>query len=359
MKFGAVFGFDISTYQDSDQITGHVDFNKMRAFGASFVIIRVGQGNFLDADFTRNWQNARGNLPRGAYWFYDPLYDPAKQAAMCIEALQPDPPEGRVWLDLEYLWTGAYHFMSDWLMWLQRVEAAGFRVGIYTGNWWWKPNVTDKGLSALNFSRFVTWFAQYGPAFTEQPRGLKVPMIWQDGTPAIGLEAGVESKEIDHDLWNLDYDFATEWGTLPGPLPGENDDMTTILVNKTTTGINLRSAPDAGLVNVIGGLLANDVLVCDKRVTGKGSDGLPMDFTRVRVLIRSGSAVSLSSPTGEIWAAVGKTGGYQAALSSFEVAASGVDLSTLQVQVTAPLSLSLSDGVNSRTFSGTIQTNLT
>lgn len=353
----ATFGFDISFYQDSDLIPGDVDFQKMKAYGASFVNIRVGQGNYIDSKFAKNWQAARGVLPRGAYWFYDPRWPPVAQANLCVKALQYDRPEGRVWLDLEYNWTSAYGLMSDWLYWLEYVEAAGFRVGVYTGDWWWYPNVTKKGLSTTNFARFETWIADYAAQLTELPRGLKVPMIWQDGTPAVGLAAGVESKEIDHNIWNANYDFASEWGIVPTPEPGGTD-MTTMLVNKAIMGLNLRSAPDATQANLIGNVHAEDVLICDTKVTGKANDGTPLFFTRIKAVFRLG--VLLDIPSGEVWAASGNTNGYQLPLAWVDVPTSGgLDLQSLTVALNAtPIQLMIGNGSVSRVFSGSIVTEL-
>ena len=68
-----IFGFDISTYQDSDLISGTVDFVKMREHGARFVIFRASIGNAEDADYKKYVENSHGVIPFSAYHFCFPV----------------------------------------------------------------------------------------------------------------------------------------------------------------------------------------------------------------------------------------------------------------------------------------------
>ncbi len=96
-------GFDVSLYQDDNATPQGIDFVKMKNWGADFVIIRAGQNNWIDPDFARNWLEAKAaGIPRGAYWFYDPRRDPVSQAAAFCNLVASDPPEGRLWIDLEF-----------------------------------------------------------------------------------------------------------------------------------------------------------------------------------------------------------------------------------------------------------------
>lgn len=218
------FGFDISFWQDVDTTPLGVDFHKMRSYGASFVIIRIGQGEYIDSDFLTNWKHAKGVLPRACYWFYDPRVNPTIQAQTLITNLRDDPPEARVWLDLEFNWPGNYAASFNWKTFLDRVKNAGFRVGVYTSASWWQVNAVERGADLQYFGGFPSWVAQYNNTLTLLPKGLPEPLIWQKGTPAIGRAAGVESEEIDLDIWNANKDFTAEWGALP-ELPDEGESM--------------------------------------------------------------------------------------------------------------------------------------
>lgn len=213
------FGFDVSTWQDVATTPQVIDFQKMRRYGASFVIVRVGQGNYIDQDFRVSWANARGNLPRAAYWYYDPRYDPNYQAMLLTGALTGDPPEGRVWLDLEFTWAGNYSSPNHWKTWMEKVKNAGYRVGVYSAWGWWEERAVKGGADLAYFGAHPGWAAQYNDVLDLIPRGWPEPLIWQKGTPAIGRAAGVESEEIDLNAWNANKNFVAEWGEIP-PAPG-------------------------------------------------------------------------------------------------------------------------------------------
>lgn len=212
-----IFGFDISTYQDAPTTPQVVDFYKMRNYGASFVIMRAGQGNFIDQDWVTHKNNSRGVLPRAPYWFYDPIREPNAQADLLLSAIGSENFEGRVWLDLEFYWDGAYSAPVHWRTFRNRIKNAGLRFGIYTRKTWYDGRVT--AAEASDFARDPFWVAQYSSVLNYIPEGVVDPMMWQDGTPSIGIAAGVESKEIDHDKWNSKFNFNAEWGVQPPPPP--------------------------------------------------------------------------------------------------------------------------------------------
>ena len=77
-----VLGPDVSFHQDDNGTAQQIDFAKMRAAGAGFVIIRVGQNSWVDPDFRRNYQAAKdAGLPRGCYWFYDSRTSPGGEGS--------------------------------------------------------------------------------------------------------------------------------------------------------------------------------------------------------------------------------------------------------------------------------------
>lgn len=237
-----VFGFDISYYQDNPSTSQVVDFQKMKAYGASFVIIRAGQGNFIDPDWNTHKNNSRGVLPRAVYWFYDPIREPIAQASLLLSALDGEVFEGRIWLDLEFYWAGNYSAPRYWKAFRDRIKSTGLQFGIYTSKTWWDGKVT--AAEAADFAQDPFWVAQYNTVLTRIPEGVVNAMMWQDGTPSIGIAAGVESQEIDHNKWNSLFDFNAEWGVQlppPPPSPGGTMDYYEVRSTISTEYRSLRS----------------------------------------------------------------------------------------------------------------------
>jgi hypothetical protein len=202
-------GCDISTHQDSDLIAGHVDFVKMRSWGMDFVIIRAGQGNWRDYDFDRNWTAAKGILPRSSYFYYDNRFPPKEQAQVYHDAIKLDP-EGVCWLDLEDKKSGVYSGWQDWYDFIAEFQRrCNYPLGIYSGYYFWTSALSQASTYQKQyFKQFPLWLAQYPPdPFNVDHSKILVPYPWdnylilQSGTPAIGHAAGVESEELDYDIF--------------------------------------------------------------------------------------------------------------------------------------------------------------
>ena len=205
------FGFDISKWQ------GVVDFLKMLAFGARFLILRCGYGIKIDERFEEYIAAAFGVLPLSVYHFYDPVFSPLEQARKVIAILEPHKHKiKRVWLDLEFWWDGAYKDPKHWKLCRDTIKAAGYKTGIYTRATWWDSRV---GSYAAEFAKDPVWAAQYNAILNLIPKGWLRATVWQKDTPAIGFEAGVGSHEIDRNLWNDELDFLSEWGVITPPPP--------------------------------------------------------------------------------------------------------------------------------------------
>lgn len=251
-----IFGFDVSFWNDDNQTPNGIDFYKMKSYGANFVIIRAGQGGVIDQDFNTNWENAKkAGIPRSAYFFYDPRIDPIRQAQVFAAAI-PDTPEGRLWVDLEFptAWGGRYTASVHWQAMMEEVKRlTGLRVGVYTANWWWAAMPVH---DSAYFGRHPLWVAQYvnDPIYVKLPAPWTSALIWQDGTPPIGLEVGVESKEIDHNYFNGGAaEFDLEFGVTITTPPVEVITMKGKMLNFT---VNVRDANNT----VVAALKVNDVV---------------------------------------------------------------------------------------------------
>jgi GH25 family lysozyme M1 (1,4-beta-N-acetylmuramidase) len=209
-------GYDVSYWQDNNTTPQGINFQTMRDSGASFVIIRTSYGATVDEDAAYNLQASKGILPRGVYHYWWNTVTPEAQADVVLRTIAGAGIEGRVWLDLE---TGGISSPPRWRRFCEIIEAAGYRVGIYTGYPWWKDHALTSGEDLSYFYARPLWQAWY----TSNPANVLIAgqwsrmMIWQSGTPATGLSVGVESPTVDYDQWNEDYNFAAEWGNTELP----------------------------------------------------------------------------------------------------------------------------------------------
>ena len=207
-----VFGFDFSRWQ------GAIDFSKVIAYGAAFLIFRATYGVTRDERFIEYMAGLQNRLPFAVYGLYDPVYNPLEQARKLIDVCAPYKNNiRRVWLDLEFWWDGAYKDPKYWKVYRDTIAAAGYRVGWYTRATWWDGRV---GVYAAEFGKDPVWAAQYAPFLTLIPKGWNIAMLWQRGTPAIGNAVGTGSAEVDEDIWNSDLNFVLEWDGATPPPPG-------------------------------------------------------------------------------------------------------------------------------------------
>lgn len=302
-------GFDVSRHQalynkETDTWT-YINWDLMKASGISFVICKAGQNNFYDPTFSYNWFEAkRRGIPRGSYWFLDYRTSPKSQAQKYWELLKDDPGEGPLVVDFESgssgLWEDAYDFIVE----LQRLSGyPDHKIWIYTGYYYW-IDAFDIGeeVKMLWFKRYPLWLAWYA----SEAKDVIIPppwtkcVLWQQGTPVIGLQSGAQSKEIDYNALNGDeLSLAYYFEGVEIPPLGEP-----MYFKVVTTSLNVRSsasAPsdnsnDLGAFN----LMANDIVeVDDLPVIASGTT-----WRKIRKIWRSNRELPFPvSPTGEYWAA--------------------------------------------------------
>lgn len=272
-----IVGFDVSFYQDINATLRKIDFNQMIQFGASFVIIKTGQDNYADEDFTDNWRNAKqAGIPRSAYWFCDKDRGGKEQAILFWNLVKDDLPEGMLFADFEVgSWTGwveLYNFLRE-LKALSGLPSS--RIGIYTGYYYWRAYCPTNEASRNWFRQFPLWLAAYAskPDLVLVPSPWTECLIWQDGTPPIGILAGAESKEIDHNIFNGDAEkFKQYMGGVPvTPPPGEN--MILYYADlKTGATSNVRSGP--GLTYPVGMKITGPltISIISEKVVADGYD---------------------------------------------------------------------------------------
>lgn len=174
-------GIDVSKWQ------GVIDWDKVKAQGIDFVMLRAGYGqNNIDEQFVRNADECtRLGIPFGVYWFsYAGTVERARQEAKyCIEAIKPYRIEYPIAFDFEYDSvdylagkgiTTTKKLASDMARaFLEKIEAAGHYPMLYT-NADYLARYFDGELAA----KYDIWLAQWpkNPDPEKPPRSVG---IWQ------------------------------------------------------------------------------------------------------------------------------------------------------------------------------------
>lgn len=197
---------DVSFWQ------GSINFDTMKS-QTDYVILRAGQGSFVDTEFIRNRTECeRVGLRWGLYWFYDDRYSPRAQTETLLRLFangEPRPYE--IFADWESTYKGLYGGLNNVVAFMQYIEkfAPWAKLGMYTGYYWFIEH-TNAFNNASHFTYLQDkplWEAWYTHDNTPTdimsvlvPPPWKYMTYWQYGTPAIGKQYGVESKEIDMNL---------------------------------------------------------------------------------------------------------------------------------------------------------------
>lgn len=323
-------GVDISTWQDSDQIVGHIDFTKLAEY-ASFNIIKAGQANYFDPDFERNWAGSiAAGIPTGTYWFCDKDFDPKLQAQLWWDAIKnKDYQKGMHFADFEEgAWTD-WKKLYDFLVEFKRLSGLPYhKIGIYTGYYFWVQHQPATIAQKKWFGQFPLFLAAYISDFSRIPF-IKVPtdtwataIILQHNTLPIGEAVGVESKEIDGDIWNDMFDFNHYWSVVtpsPNPEPepeepSEGGDVGTRYTLKVVSSfLNGRSSAN-GTVTLHSYFKNGDTLVSEERVFNQATN---MYWYKILRGTRNGQVLNIPQPT---WAGAGATNGYMTILTQEQIA---------------------------------------
>lgn len=188
-----VNGIDISYCQKS------VNWNEVNT---GFVIIRAGYGKYThqkDSMYESHYKNAKEHgIPVGAYWYsYAKSEDDArKEADCCIEILKGKQFEYPIYYDVEEKDTlnlGKDKVSAIIRAFLERVEAAGYWVGLYMSRSPLETYVADDIRT-----RYAIWVAEWG---VQKPTYKGQYGMWQTGT---GTVKGFPEK-VDTDICYQDY----------------------------------------------------------------------------------------------------------------------------------------------------------
>lgn len=190
-------GIDISSWQ------GNIDFQKVKASGIQFVIIKAGgsdSGFYTDKRFCENYKNAvLAGLSVGAYYFVG-RYCKSAEAGVAdaqrfydiIKNLKLDYP---VYIDFEAPNSSNKQGNTDAVnAFCLYMESLGYYVGIYASD---ISGFKDR-LYLEQLARFDKWVARYG----SEPKLVKNWGIWQSSSK--GNIPGI-AGHVDLDYSRNDY----------------------------------------------------------------------------------------------------------------------------------------------------------
>lgn len=208
-------GIDVSVHN------GTIDWEKVKADGIEFAIIRCGYGSDMASQDDKQWKRnvsecERLGIPYGVYLYsYAYTLDKAKSEAQhVLRLLEGHNPTYPVYYDLEdeKFTEPLSASMKGQVakIFCDTVAAAGYDVGIYSSLNWWNNVLTDPVFDNPNWSR---WVAQWNSACTYKGSY----DMWQctDSGKVAGIGDGKTDVDLNFFMGNLpgagklQYDSAT------------------------------------------------------------------------------------------------------------------------------------------------------
>ncbi len=276
-------GIDVS-YWDAG-----IDWPKVRAAGQRFVFVKATEGTtFVDSTFDDNWVGAKNaGLLRGAYCFFHPNMDAAKQADLFIRTVKAMNDKGELphVLDLEaHDNQSKAKIISQSKIWLDAVEAAfGRKPIIYSGQYFLQDHFSETGGGPPSWAKdYPLWLAQYPSQYTPGqqpflPRGWFKWTFWQytDKGVVNGINAAVDMNVFNGTLEEL-YKFAG--AAMPDDKPRTHTvvsgDSFETIANKY--GVTVRELVSANpQLLKVGDKLTVPVAVAIPQESGSGSGSVP------------------------------------------------------------------------------------
>lgn len=189
-------GIDVSVHN------GNIDWNKMKADGIEFAILRAGYGKLAkqkDTKFEDNYAGAKAaGIPVGAYWYsYATTVDEARQeAAVCVSILAGKQFEFPIYFDQEEkktLDTGKANCSAMIRAFCEVLESHGYWVGLYTSR-----SVLSTHIEDDIKTRYALWAAEWGSKLNYSG----AVGIWQYSDK--GKVGGITGN-VDLDMAYVDY----------------------------------------------------------------------------------------------------------------------------------------------------------
>lgn len=203
-----VQGIDVSTYQRN------VDYNKLKAAGIKYVIIRAGYGRYIsqkDIMFESHYKAAKAaGLDVGAYWYSYAVSarEAEKEAEVFLKAVGEKKFEYPLCYDIEEpsQWGLSNTVIGDMVKaFCGKLEKAGYYATIYS-----YANFLTEKVPVECRKRYDVWVAAYG---VEKPPYDMAYGMWQNSSTfrALGYNGN-----LDHDYCYKDYPSIIKNGGFNG-----------------------------------------------------------------------------------------------------------------------------------------------
>lgn len=191
-----IFGFDISHYQNKEDIQWDSLFIEQGNIPLNFVVLRATMGsNGKDKHFNHFWKQAKKhNLVRGAYHFYRPDEDPKIQAYNFLNKIHLEKGDLIPILDIEKSSKkiSQKELNTNLKIWLKIIEEKyGKKPIIYTFYHYYKDYLKQ------DFNEYPLWLANYNNLLEPSPSDSW--QIWQ--FTENGIVHGINTK-IDLNVFN-------------------------------------------------------------------------------------------------------------------------------------------------------------
>ena len=194
-------GVDVSRWQ------GRIDWNRLKATGVEFAMIKAGEGTEVERNFYANINGAKeAGVNCGVYWFSNAhsYVEAVAEANACLEVISQYQLEFPVVCDFEYrslknnpLADSRKDLTDALLGFLGTIESNGYYAMLYTN--------TDFSGKYLEFSRITEkydiWFAGYSVDKPGMPCG-----IWQYSET--GVKDGIDIDNPNTGQTKVDLDIA-------------------------------------------------------------------------------------------------------------------------------------------------------
>ncbi len=209
-------GIDVSVHN------GNIDWNKVKADGIDFAIIRAGFGRLekqKDEKFEQNYAGAKAvGIPVGAYWYsYAMTPEEAEQEAdVFLSVIKGKQFEMPVYFDLEekkQFDLGKEQVSAIMRAFLKKVESAGYFVGLYG---------SASSLTTHTADDIKSWYTIWLAHWVDQTNYSGAYGIWQHSEK--GKVAGINGN-ADLDICYKDFPTIIKgkglngWGKTANPTP--------------------------------------------------------------------------------------------------------------------------------------------
>lgn len=196
------FGFDISHYQNADDIKWDSLSIGNRTIPLKFVVLRATMGNrSKDRNFDQFWKLAKQhNLIRGAYHFYRADEDPVKQANNFLESVKLEEGDLVPVLDIERLpvRNSRKKLIENLKIWCRIVEDKyGEKPVIYTYYHYYRDFLQDE------FDGYPLWLANYNDVPAPSPDAEWKMWQFTENGIVYGINTKVDLNVYNGNLWSL------------------------------------------------------------------------------------------------------------------------------------------------------------